>query len=93
MKKIWNEQTKFEKILSIFRVAVYALLICASIMKFLNLRFKALNLAILPLFAAYYLLETIYNWKTDKDMAAISLLMTIIIIAVGCALLFNNILF
>ena len=91
MKKIWNEQTKFEKILTIFRVVVYALLICASIMKFLNLRFKALNLAI-PLFAAYYLLETIYNWKTDKDMAAISLLMTIIIFAVGCALLFNNIL-
>ena len=87
MKKIWNEQTKFEKILSIFRVVVYALLICASIMKFLNLRFKDLNLAI-PLFAAYYLLETIYNWKTDKDMAAISLLMTIIIVAVGCALLF-----
>ena len=92
MKKIWNEQTKFEKILSIFRLVVYAVLIFASIMKFLNLRFKAENLAI-PLFAAYYLLKTIYNWKTDKDMAAISLLMTIIIIAVGCALLFNNILF
>ena len=92
MKKIWNEQTKFEKILSIIRVAVYALLICASIMPLLNLTFKAFNIAI-PLFAAYYLLKTIYNWKKDKDMAAISLLMTIIIIAVGCALLFNNILF
>ena len=47
MKKIWNEQTKFEKILTISRLVVYAVLICASI----------------------------------------------IIIAVGCALLFNNILF
>lgn len=87
MKKIWNEQTKFEKILSISRLVVYAILLCASIMKFLHLRFKALNIAI-PLFAVYYLLETIYNWKTDKDMAAISLLMTIISSAVGCALLF-----
>lgn len=87
MKKRWNERTKFEKILVISRTVVSLIIISASIMKFLNIWSNGLNLVI-PLFAVYYLLETIYNWKTDKDMAALSLLMTIIIIAVSWAVFF-----
>ena len=43
----------------------------------------------IPLFGVYYILETIYNWNRDKDMAAISLLMTIIIGAISCAVFFS----
>ena len=85
MKKTWKDRTKFEKILCITRLAVYLVLLCASILKFLNFWPSALYLAI-PLFALYYLLETIYNWKTDKDIAALSMFMAIIFIAVSCAL-------
>jgi len=56
-------------------------------MKFLNIWPAALNLAI-PLFAIYYLLETVYYWKNDKDMAALSFFMTVIIAAVSCAVFF-----
>lgn len=87
MKKTWKAQTKFEKILVISRLVVSLVILCASIMKFLNVWPKALNLAI-PMFAVYYLLETIYNWKTNKDIAAFSLFMAIIIIAVSCAVFF-----
>ena len=87
MKKTWKERTKLEKGLLISRTAVSLIIICASIMKLLNVWPNALNLAI-PLFAVYYLLETIYNWKNNKDVAAFSLFMTIIVIAVSCAVFF-----
>lgn len=83
MKKNWNKRTKSEKILIISRLVVSFVIFCAVILDFLNLGSNALNLAI-PLFAVSYLLETICNWKTDKDMAAFSLFMTIIITAVSC---------
>lgn len=87
MKKPWKEQTRSEKILGISRTLVSLTILFASIMKFLNLWSKALHLAI-PLFAVYYLLETVFNWKTNKDLAAFSLFMSIIIIAVSCAVFF-----
>lgn len=87
MKRAWKEHTKFEKILIIVKEIISLIIVCALIMRFLNLWSKALNLAI-PLFVVYYLLETIYNWKTDKDKAAISLFMTILITAVSCAVFF-----
>ena len=87
MKKIWNERTKIEKALVISRTAVSLVILCASVMKFLNIWPNALKLAI-PLFAIYYLLETIYNWKANKDVAALSLFMAIIVIAVSCAVFF-----
>lgn len=87
MKKNWKNQTKAEKILAIFKSLVSVVIMSASIMKFLNFWPGALNLAI-PLFAVYYLLETICNWKTNKDMAAFSLFMAIIVIAVSCAVFF-----
>jgi hypothetical protein len=87
MKKRWNERTKLEKIIGISRIIVSLVIIYASIMKFINIWPKGLNIAI-PLFALYYLLETIYNWKIDKDMAALSLIMTIIITVVSCAVFF-----
>ena len=87
MKKTWKERTKLEKGLLISRTAVSLIIICASIMKLLNVWPNALNLAI-PLFAVYYLLETIYNWKNNKDVAAFSLFMAIIVIAVSCVVFF-----
>ncbi len=87
MKKRWNERTKLEKILVISRTVVSLLIIYASAMKLLNVWPKGLNFAI-PLFGVYYILETIYNWKTDKDTAAYYFLMAIIIIAVSCAVFF-----
>ena len=87
MKKTWKERTKLEKGLLISRTVVSLIIICASIMKLLNVWPNALNLAI-PLFAVYYLLETIYNWKNNKDVAAFSLFMTIIVIAVSCVVFF-----
>ena len=87
MKKTWKERTKLEKGLLISRTVVSLIIICASIMKLLNVWPNALNLAI-PLFAVYYLLETIYNGKNNKDVAAFSLFMTIIVIAVSCAVFF-----
>lgn len=90
MKKKWNERTKLEKILVIFKIVVSLIIIYASAMKLLNVWPKGLNFAI-PLFGVYYILETIYNWKTDKDMAALSFFMAIIIIAVSCAVFFYSI--
>jgi len=87
MKKNWNERSKLEKILGISRQLVSLAVICVSIMKFQNFWPKALYLAI-PLFAVQYLLETIYYWKRNKDMAAFSLFMAIIIVAVSCAVFF-----
>ena len=87
MKKTWKERTNLEKCLLISRTVVSLIIICASIMKLLNVWPNALNLAI-PLFAVYYLLETIYNWKNNKDVAAFSLFMTIIVIAVSCVVFF-----
>ena len=87
MKKTWKEYTKFEKVLNIVKLAVTIVILCAAIMKFLNYWPKALGLAI-PLFAVYYLLETIYNWKTNKDMAAIYLFITITVTAISCAVFF-----
>ena len=88
MKKRWNERTKLEKSLTIFKILVSLTILYASTMKLFHVWPKGLNVAI-PLFALYYILETIYNWKTDKDMAAISLLMTIIISAISCAVFFS----
>ena len=88
MKKRWNERTKLEKSLTIFKILVSLIILYASAMKLFHVWPKGLNVAI-PLFALYYILETIYNWKTDKDMAAISLLMTIIISAISCAVFFS----
>ena len=88
MKKRWNERTKLEKSLTIFKILVTLIILYASTMKLFHVWPKGLNVAI-PLFGVYYILETIYNWKTDKDMAAISLLMTIIIGAISCALFFS----
>ena len=88
MKKRWNERTKLEKSLTIFKILVSLIILYASTMKLFHVWPKGLNVAI-PLFALYYILETIYNWKTDKDMAAISLLMTIIIGAISCAIFFS----
>ena len=88
MKKRWNERTKLEKSLTIFKILVSLIILYASTMKLFHVWPKGLNAAI-PLFGVYYILETIYNWKTDKDMAAISLLMTIIISAISCAVFFS----
>ena len=88
MKKRWNERTKLEKSLTIFKILVSLIILYASTMKLFHVWPKGLNVAI-PLFGVYYILETIYNWKTDKDMAAISLLMTIIIGAISCAVFFS----
>ena len=88
MKKRWNERTKLEKSLTIFKILVSLTILYASTMKLFHVWPKGLNVAI-PLFGVYYILETIYNWKTDKDMAAISLLMTIIIGAISCAVFFS----
>ena len=87
MKKTWHERTRSEKFLIISRLAVSVMIFCAAIMQFLNIWSDALNLAI-PLFAVLYLLETICNWKIDKDMAAFYLFMTIIITAVSCIVFF-----
>ena len=87
MKKPWNEQTKLEKLLTIARLAVSLAILCAAILKFMNLWPNGLNLAI-PLFAVYYLLETVYHWRRDKDQAAFFLFMAIIIAAVSCAVFF-----
>ena len=88
MKKRWNERTKLEKSLTIFKILVSLIILYASTMKLFHVWPKGLNVAI-PLFVVYYILETIYNWKTDKDKAAISLLMTIIIGAISCAVFFS----
>ena len=88
MKKRWNERTKLEKSLTIFKILVSLIILYASTMKLFHVWPKGLNVAI-PLFGVYYILETIYNWKTDKDKAAISLLMTIIIGAISCAVFFS----
>ena len=88
MKKRWNERTKLEKSLTIFKILVSLIILYASTMKLFHVWPKGLNVAI-PLFGVYYILETIYNWKTDKDKAAISLLMTIIIGAISCAVFFT----
>ena len=88
MKKRWNERTKLEKSLTIFKILVSLIILYASTMKLFHVWPNGLNVAI-PLFGVYYILETIYNWKTDKDMAAISLLMTIIIGAISCAVFFS----
>ena len=88
MKKRWNERTKLEKSLTISKILVSLTILYASTMKLFHVWPKGLNVAI-PLFAVYYILETIYNWKTDKDKAAISLLMTIIIGAISCAVFFS----
>lgn len=88
MKKRWNERTKLEKSLTISKILVSLIILYASAMKLLHVWPKGLNVAI-PLFGVYYILETIYNWKTDKDKAAISFLMTIIISAISCAVFFS----
>ena len=88
MKKRWNERTKLEKSLTISKILVSLIILYASAMKLLNIWPKGLNVAI-PLFGVYYILETIYNWNRDKDMAAISILMTIIIGAISCAVFFS----
>lgn len=88
MKKRWNERTKLEKSLTISKILVSLIILYASAMKLLNIWPKGLNVAI-PLFGVYYILETIYSWNRDKDMAAISLLMTIIIGAISCAVFFS----
>ena len=88
MKKRWNERTKLEKSLTISKILVSLIILYASTMKLFHVWPKGLNVAI-PLFVVYYILETIYNWKTDKDKAAISLLMTIIIGAISCAVFFS----
>ena len=84
MKKSRKEQTRIEKILVIAKMVVSLVIVIASMMKLLDLWDMALNLAI-PLFAVYYLLEMICNWKINKDMAAFCLFVAIIIIAVSCA--------
>lgn len=86
-KKRWNERTRTDKVMTVSRLIISLVILCASILKFLNLWSNGLNLAI-PLFAVYYLLETVHNWKTDKDLAAFSLFMTIFITAVSCAVFF-----
>ena len=88
MKKRWNERTKLEKSRTISKILVSLIILYASTMKLFHVWPKGLNVAI-PLFVVYYILETIYNWKTDKDKAAISLLMTIIIGAISCAVFFS----
>ena len=88
MKKRWNERTKLEKSRTISKILVSLIILYASTMKLFHVWPKGLNVAI-PLFGVYYILETIYNWKTDKDKAAISLLMTIIIGAISCAVFFT----
>ena len=88
MKKRWNERTKLEKSLTISKILVSLIILYASAMKLLNIWPKGLNVAI-PFFGVYYILETIYSWNRDKDMAAISLLMTIIIGAISCAVFFS----
>lgn len=84
MKRKWKEQSVTEKILTVARPTVSLVILCAGILKYLNLWPKALNLAI-PLFGVYYLMETVGNWKTDKDVAAYSLFMAIFIAGVSCA--------
>lgn len=86
-KKKWTDRSKFEKIMTIARLVVSLVILLAAIMKYLNFWPDALNLAI-PSFAVYYLLETIYNWKTDRDLAAFSLFMTVIIAAVSFIVFF-----
>ena len=88
MKRVWKERTKIEKILAVLKLLVSLIIVYASTMKFFGIWPKALNVAI-PLFAVYYLVETIYNWKRDTDMAAISLLMTVIISIISCAVFFS----
>ena len=90
MKKRRNERTKLEKSLVISRTVVSLIIIYASTMKLLNIWPKGLTIAI-PLFGVYYILETIYNWKTDKDKAALYFFMAIIFIAVSCAVIFHSI--
>ena len=87
VKKRWAERTRTEKILAIARLTVSLVILCASILKYLNYWSNGLSLAI-PLFAVYFLLETVCNWKTDKDLAATSLFMTIFIAAISCAVFF-----
>ena len=87
MKKTWCERTKSEKILIASRLIVVLVAFCAAIMKFLNFGSDALIFAI-PLCSAAYFIETICIWKTNKDMAAVSLFMTIITAAIGCIVFF-----
>jgi len=87
VRKPWKERTGIEKALCLLKIMVSLVILGASCMKFLNIWPAALNLAI-PLFAIYYLLETVYYWKNDKDMAALSFFMTVIIAAVSCAVFF-----
>ena len=84
MKKRWNERTKLEKSLAISRTLVSLILLYASSMKLLNVWPKGLNVAI-PLCDIYLILETIYNWKIDKDKAAFYFLMAIIATTISCA--------
>lgn len=81
-----NEQ-KLKKMHVIFKTVVSLIIIYTAIIKLLHIWPKGLNFAI-PMFGVYYLFETIYNWKRDTDVAALSLLMTIIISAVSCAVFF-----
>nr|MBQ8244901.1 hypothetical protein [Oscillospiraceae bacterium] len=87
MKKLWKERTASEKLLCIARPVVSLVILCSAILKFLDLWEYGLNLAI-PLFAVYYLLEAVCNWKTNRDVAAFSLFMTVFIAAVSFAVFF-----
>jgi len=86
-KKKWHERTRMEKVLSLSRLAVSLIILCTAIMKYLNYWPNGLNLAI-PLFTVYYLLEAIYYWKKDRDVAAFSFIIAIIIGGISCAVFF-----
>ena len=87
MKRKWKEQSVTEKILTVARPTVSLVILCAGILKYLNLWPKALNLAI-PLFAVYYLLETVDSWNRDRDIAAIYLFSALILTALSCVVFF-----
>ena len=87
MKRSWNQQTVPERILSILKIIVSITILSASILKLFHVWPKGLNLAI-PLFAVYYILETICSWKTNRDWAATSLFLAIIIAGISCAVFF-----